>query len=269
MAKTRFIDSAGREAWVDENNMVWTEGGNNPTYYTRDRWNIRQRNEWGSKSSSSSDKSPYQTYLDEMVEAQKKDIEERTSFLKDYTKNNALSFDEELAKQASSAEYSPYYDEMLDDFLKDIDLKRQTVEDDKRLTTELYTMDQQANTREFTRALRKAQQGYSSRGTFDSGAKEAGIGEATVENQYERDRAQLGYDARQRGYDRTLEGYDIDQTRGQRDIGRDKEAAIAGGVEQRRGEAMQQYNTNLLQSYARRFNPGDPAGYTIASYLKY
>ena len=47
-SKTQLQDSAGRTAWVDDRGYVWTENGNNPTYYTWDEWNDRQLNRWGS-----------------------------------------------------------------------------------------------------------------------------------------------------------------------------------------------------------------------------
>ena len=51
MAKTKFIDSAGREAWKDKKGMVYTEGGSNPTNMNVDQWNKRQQDRWGSQQS--------------------------------------------------------------------------------------------------------------------------------------------------------------------------------------------------------------------------
>lgn len=275
MALVPFKVSDGSTIYWDSNTKkIMTEGGKRDSYYTANSaeeaqslWNNRLGNKGGSSGSSS--RSPAQTYAEMIIEAQKKQIEEQKKFLGNYKENNKFAFDEQLAKEASSSEYSPYYDEMLTDFLKDIDLKRQTVQDDQKLSTELYKLDTEASSREFTRALRRANEGYSSRGTFYSGAREGQIGEGTVEYNADRQGGQLRQDATQRGFDRTLQAYDIQQSNKERDIGREKDYAIASGVEQRRGEALNQYNSNLIQAYSRRFSPGDPAGYTVANYLRY
>lgn len=57
MALTQFTDAAGRTAWKDENNRVFTEGGSRDTFYNVDQWNQRQTQKYGSGSSSSSSKS--------------------------------------------------------------------------------------------------------------------------------------------------------------------------------------------------------------------
>lgn len=46
MAKIKTLDSAGRDIWVDENGYTYTEGGNNPTGYKFDAWNVRQGDRW-------------------------------------------------------------------------------------------------------------------------------------------------------------------------------------------------------------------------------
>lgn len=47
MALTKFLDSAGREAYKDTQNNVYTEGGKNPTYMDVNQWNQRQLNRYG------------------------------------------------------------------------------------------------------------------------------------------------------------------------------------------------------------------------------
>jgi hypothetical protein len=60
--------------------------------------------------------------------------------------------------------------------------------------------------------------------------------------------------------------------RKQRDVGREKQTAIAGGIEQRRGEALTQYYTPFTQMYYRKFptsSGGALKGYLPEEYLRY
>uniref|UniRef100_A0A6M3L0L3 Uncharacterized protein n=1 Tax=viral metagenome TaxID=1070528 RepID=A0A6M3L0L3_9ZZZZ len=47
VTKTKFTDSAGRDAWLGSDGKVYTEGGNRSTGYSQDDWNSRQAEKYG------------------------------------------------------------------------------------------------------------------------------------------------------------------------------------------------------------------------------
>jgi hypothetical protein len=78
MAKTKFIDSIGREAYKDERGMVYTEGGTRPTNYDVNTWNTRQKNKSNPTSGQTSATSPGRFDLNKAYESafKSKDITE-------------------------------------------------------------------------------------------------------------------------------------------------------------------------------------------------
>lgn len=266
MAKRLFTDAAGREAYVDENGMVFTEGGNNPTYYTLDDWNARQAKKYGSSGENKST-----SFVDELLNSINKQVKEETKFLDSYVKNNPFAFDEALARESATAEYDPYYTELLQDYTDNVELKRQSIQDDRQLQTELKTLDDASNSRAYARAVSNAEQGFAGSGLFFSGLKKRALGEQSVEYTDNTQRGNLRYEAGQRGLDRMETGLNTDLERRQRDLEREKQTAIEGGILQRESEAITQYNTPLVQSYQRRFGGGSNVldGYLVPSYLKY
>lgn len=265
MALQQFTDSAGRTAWLDpRTNRVYTENGKKDTGYTKEQWDQRQINRWG--------KGDSKGIVESIFDSNKDLIERQKNFMKDYTKDNPFVFDEALAKESATAEYSPYYDELLSDYLKDIELRRETVQDDKKLSSDLQAYDLAAKGRDYQRAVTTAEEGYSGKGMYFSGHKNRAIGELTVENKADVERSGTIYDARQRGYDRSLESLDIQESMKERDLQREKEAAIEQGVLNRKGEAMTQYYTPLTQSYYRQFGTSPSEimqGYMVPDYFRY
>lgn len=247
MALEKRTDSVGREAWVDTStDLVFTEGGTNPTNLEWNAWNRRQLDRWGEQSTP-------EDFIETIFQGVEGRIKDETSFIEQYTEDNPFVFDEVLAKDSATAEYSPYYQELLEDYLGEIDLKRETVQDDRKLTQELFEFDTRAETRDYQRAVRKAEQGYSDRGLYFSGQRETTTGELKTEFGESRGRGESVYGARERGFGRQEKALDMGESRQRRDIGREEESAIEGGVLQRRGEAISQYNVPLVQSYSRRF----------------
>lgn len=284
MALQRFKDAAGREAWLDPaTNKVYTEGGSRDTFYTLDAWNQRQLSKYGapsssSKSSSSSSKTSTvkvptaQEYAQAIVDTQNKQIQREVSFIKDYLAQNPFAFDELLAKQSAKAEYEPYYTELLNDYIEDIDVKRATVEDDKRLSEYLSERSAEKTSREYEQAIASAEEGFAGSGMFFSGIKDRTGGLLGIEKTGELADITTKQDYSQRGYDRQLGVLDTSEERQRRDIAREQDTAIAGGIETRRGEAMKQYYTPLTQSYYRQFptsSGGTMKGYMPEDYLMY
>lgn len=267
MAKRLFTDAAGREAYVDENNMVWTEGGSNPTYYNLEDWNKRQIKKYGESSSSSSSES----YTSNLLKSIQEEIDKQTSYLEKYTSENPFVFDEELARQSAEEEYVPYYTELLEDYVSSIDLKRESVEDDKALQTELKAYDDAKTSREYTKAVAQAEQGFAGSGMFFSGIKKRGLGEMEVERGASQERSNALYDYNQRGLDRQTQALDLEQSQKERDIQREQEAAVEGGILTRQGEQEKAYYNTMQQSYNRKFPTSSNvlAGYVPSEYLRY
>lgn len=210
------------------------------------------------------------SFVDNLMDSIKKDVERQTSFLDKYTKNNPFAFDEALAKQSATAEYSPYYTELLDDYIKGVDLKRQTIEDDKKLQTELNKYQDEQTSRDFSKALSQVEEGYAGKGLLFSGLKARSEGELGVEKVTGQERTGAVRENQQASFQRQDQAINQDLSNYQRDVGREQEAAIEGGIQQRYGEAQTQYNTPLIQSYNRQFGGGNLLqGYLVPDFLRY
>ena len=182
--------------------------------------------------------------------------EKEISFLEQYTKEHPFSFDEELAKQSSTAEYEPYYSELLEDYLTDVGVKKDTIQDEQKLLSALRTTPEGTAgeyNRAYSRAVAQAEEGFAGSGMFFSGIKKRKLGEAEVEKEYD------------------VRGMATGVQRKERDVGREQKTAIEGGVLQRQQEAMSQYYTPFVQSYQRQFPTGarDLTGYMPPEYLMY
>lgn len=237
----------------------------NPATGTVDRWwseggPANQESQQSTPFSQSQSTTPpaksAQQIVDDIIKSQEEQINRETKFLEGYTKDNPFVFDEELARKSSEAEYSPYYTEILDDYLKDIGVNRDSLQSDQKLLATLSNTSAgtagQAQ-RAYTRAVAKAQQGFAESGTFYSGTAKRALGEANVE--------------RNAVLDQTATGI----MRKERDVSRQETEAVEGGVLQRQEEAMKQYYTPLTQSYYRQFpsdSAGVLAGYVPSSYLR-
>lgn len=216
-------------------------------------------------------KSP-EEYAQAIIDSQEKLIQEETNFLKDYLAKNPFAFDELLAKQSATEEYTPYYTELLNDYIEDINVKRQTIEDDKRLSEYLSERSAEKTSREYEQAIASAEEGFAGSGMFFSGIKDRTGGLLNIEKTGELADIATKEGYAQRGYERQLGVLDTAEERQRRDIEREKEAAIAGGIETRRGEAMKGYYTPLTESYYRRFPTSSGStlkGYVPDSYLMY
>lgn len=208
-----------------------------------------------SNSTSTGQKSAQQI-VDDIMKAQEEQVKRETQFLDQYTKDNPFVFDEALAKESSKAEYSPYYTELLDKYLQDIGVNRDSLQSEQKLLTALTSTPSgtagQAE-RQYQRAIETAKQGFAESGTFFSGTAARKLGQAEVERAY------------------GLKSETTDIMRKQTDVGREQEAAIESGVLQRQGETQKAYYTPLEQSYFRQF-PSSGAnvlrGYVPSDYMR-
>lgn len=195
-------------------------------------------------------------FASQYVDSIQSEINRQAEFIQKQFKDNPFAFDEELAKKSSTAEYEPYYSEMLEDYLGDIGVKRESIGSEKQLMKALTTTGSGTAgkaSREYERAVSSAEQGFAGSGMFFSGIKQRALGGAEVERQY-------GLQAQAR-----------DITQQDRDIGREQKAAIEGGVLQRKNEAWKQYLTPRTMAYKQQFPTGqlNASDYMPPEYLQY
>lgn len=174
-----------------------------------------------------------------------------------YDQVNPFSFDEALAKQASTAEYSPYYQEQLKDYTTGTTRTLQRSQGD--LT---QTLDQLQKGREYytgterrllEKSLKNTNEGYAGRGLFFSGARgkdiqdintQYGADTQNYQNQYDYNVNRANTTA-----NRTAEDTNLAQSQYSRDIGRSQETAIQQGILQRKTEAQNQYEIGRTKYY--------------------
>lgn len=197
-----------------------------------------------------------QQIVEDIIKAQEEQINRESKFLEQYTSDNPFVFDEELARQSATQEYEPYYSEILNDYLDDIGVNRDSLQSEEKLLTSLTSTPRgtagQAE-RTYQRAISQAQQGFAEKGVFFSGTAKRALGEAETER-----------------------GAILDKTatnvlRKERDVGREQDVAIEGGVLQRQQEALKQYYSPLEQSYFRQFPSGSRTslqGYVPSDYMR-
>lgn len=262
----KFNDAAGREAyWDPVNDRVYTEGGTRDTFYNKSEWNARQVKKYGS-----SEDNFVKTWVDSIINPGAEQREREREFIDKYSAENPFAFDEELARQSATAEYEPYYTELLQDYLGDIDLKRQTVQDDQTLLDEMKSYQEGKISREYEQAVGQAEKGFAGQGLFFSGIKDKNLGRGEVEKVAGKEIRDTQYGMQERGLDRQLTGLDTQEQRGERDIGREQQYSIEGGILQRENEALKQRYSGLESAYLRQFGSGaNPlGGYVLPDYYR-
>lgn len=273
MALQKFTDAAGREAYVDTaSNMVYTEGGKNPTYYTKDAWNQRQVKKYGTSNINASGGSTSKSVTDMLAEITKKTAAEETKFTSSYLKKNPFAFDENLARQSATAEYDPYYNEILSDYVSDVNTQKGTIQDQQALTQKMKEYDLGAKSREYAKAVTKTEEGYVGSGLYFSGQKERDLGSMEVENQAQTQNVLDQYGYKEKGYQTQLGTLDTQAERKARDVEREKKASVEAGIATRQGEAEKSYYNTLLSNYYRQFptsSGGALKGYLPDEYLRY
>lgn len=270
MALTKYKDAAGRDAWLDTStNMVYTEGGKNPTNYNKSDWDARQIKKYGSGGSKSD--SIASTKVNEIMSAITPAIKEQTDYLSKYVKKNPFVFDETLATASAKAEYEPYYTELLQDYIKGVDLSKQTVQTERKLQQELQTYETGKRSREYTQAVAKAEEGFAGSGMFFSGIKNRALGEKEVEQQAGNEYLKAGYTAKEEGFQNVEARLGLAQEQKQRDLQREQEAAVQSGILTRKEEAAKPYWSNVIMDYTRKFPTSTNVlgGYVPQQYLSY
>jgi hypothetical protein len=199
-------------------------------------------------------------YAQAVIDAGKAEIDAERKLAEElFGTNNPFVFDEYLAKESASQEYLPYYTELLEDYLGKVGVSRDTVQDEKKLLNALRTTSTGtagAENRSYDRAVAEAERGFAGSGMFFSGIKSTKLGQAEAEKEYS-----VGDTAGE-------------VSRTNRDLfgpGRQYQTAVAGGVEQRRGEQLKEFYAPKVQTYKRRFPTGSDmlSGYLPEEYLRY
>ena len=182
---------------------------------------------------------------------------------RNYEKDNPFFFDEALAREASKAEYSPYYDELLSDYVSDTErTKSRSKEDLDKILEQLSASKEYYVGRErrlLDKSLRNTNEGYAGNNLFFSGARErdvkelqgeymAGIGTEQQPGYYLQNYQRNVGEAKTNAQ-RTASDAELAQKRYTRDTERDKQYAIEGGVLQRENEVRDEYEGGRSKYY--------------------
>jgi hypothetical protein len=177
--------------------------------------------------------------------------------VKDYEEVNPFFFDEALAKEASTAEYAPYYQELLTDYISNVERTKSRSQEDLGRTLKQLEAGKEyylgKNRMALDKALRNTNEGYAGRGLFFSGMRPKEIQEIEKENQMDVENYLTGYNYNKSGAElqnvRTGENVDTALSQYTRDTEREKDTAIAGGVLTRKGEVREEYEAGKTKYY--------------------
>jgi len=175
-----------------------------------------------------------------------------------YENKNPFSFDEALARQAATAEYSPYYTRTLQDYTQNVQKKTTRSAEDLKSTLNFLAGSKEyftgTNRKVLEQSLRNTAQGYEGKGLYMSGASKRDLQDIQEENKSKVSEYERGYQEDVRsaklGDTRTSEdlAYELGQTT--RDIGEQQKYAIESGVLTRKNEAREEYSAARQKYYA-------------------
>ena len=175
----------------------------------------------------------------------------------EYLKANPFYFDEQNARDVSTAEFAPYYDELLSDYLGDIKLTSEKNRGDAtRILADLDKQKElfmQQNGNDFEKTIRGIKEGYSSKGLFFSGTNTRDQGEAGASNTNKLEGYLNTYGGKV-GQTKAEDTFSQTQLNTQaqqkaRDIGRSKTADIYGGINTQKDEAIDEYLYGMQTYY--------------------
>lgn len=175
----------------------------------------------------------------------------------EYMKVNPFWFDEQSATELATAEFSPYYDELLQDYLGEVKLVSEKNKGDAIRT--LADLDKQKeiflkdNTQDFDQLIRGIKEGYSSKNLYFSGNNNRDQVEAQNDNTTKLEGYMNTYGTKygQTQSDVTYKNTQLDTLANQRarDLGREKYTSILGGVNQQKDEALDEYIYGMKTYY--------------------
>jgi len=191
-----------------------------------------------------------------------------------YTEANPFYFDEQAANEVATAEFSPYYNELLQDYLGDVKLTADKNKGDAtRILADLDKQKElffQNNAQEFDKTIRGIKEGYSGKGLYFSGENTRTQEEAGLTNTNKLEGYLNTYNTNRGG---TMATNEYQQTQARimseqkaRDIAREKQTAILGGVNTQKDEAIDEYLYGMKTYYK---NPDwksvDPTKLSVAN----
>lgn len=167
----------------------------------------------------------------------------------EYMKRNPFWFDEQAATELATAEYSPYYEELLQDYLGDIKATSDKYQGDAVRT--LADLDKQKevflkdNTQDFDKLIRGIKEGYSAKSLYFSGNNNRDQVESQKENANKLE-GYLGTYGSKVGQTQADLNFQQQQAqtlaeRKARDLARERDTAIAGQVNQLEDEAIDEW----------------------------
>jgi len=175
----------------------------------------------------------------------------------EYLKANPFYFDEQAAREVSTAEFSPYYDEILQDYLGDIKLTSEKNQGDTtRILADLDKQKEsfmQKNAQEFDKIIRGIKEGYSGKGLYFSGTNLRDQTEAekantnTLEGYLNTYGGKYGQTQAENTYKQTQ--YQTQASQKARDVAREKTASIYGGINTQKDEAIDEYLYGMQTYY--------------------
>jgi len=176
-----------------------------------------------------------------------------------YTEVNPFWFDEKNAEDMATAEYSPYYDELLQDYMTDVDTtKKRLGNDTTKILSELDSQKDYFVQKEGTnleRTIRGIKEGYEGSGLYFSGNRNRDVKETQADYQTGMEDYMRQHKFQDTGYEtdlqRQLEDKSLAANRYTRDIGREKQTAIAGQVGQYKQEAIDEYLIGADKYYSQ------------------
>ena len=176
---------------------------------------------------------------------------------KKYEEVNPFFFDEQLARDASTAQYAPYYDRLLSDYVAEVERNKSRSQEDLQRTLDYLSASKEhflgAERRALDKAERQANEGYAGAGMFFSGVRQRDIRELKEGSEARLGEYETGYQYGTSGAKLTAQRTEEDLATGQayaeRDIGEEKKYAIESGVMQRKGETKDEYEIGKKTYY--------------------
>jgi hypothetical protein len=192
-------------------------------------------------------------YLQKAIDAMTSKIKK----IKPYDEVNPFSFDETLAREAATAEYAPYYDETLSDYVANVEKKLSRSVADRDTTLEQLNAGKEyytgAERRALDKSIRSTNEGYAGRGLFFSGVRPRDVQELQTESNAKVGNYMSGYNYNvgqtNLAQKRTAEDLATAQSQYTRDINREKQYGIETGIANRKSEATNEYNLKRQQYY--------------------
>jgi hypothetical protein len=171
-----------------------------------------------------------------MAELQKK-MDELAARAKEWDARNPFAFDELIARASTSAEYSPYYEAELRDFISGITKRRQDVQQEQKLITELNQLASTVEQQKLGQEVEKIQQEFNLSNLYGSGQQQRAQALAQIQAQQAEKERQQRYQAQLQTGQRELGQIGVEEQQQKRRVEAEKTAQIEQEVLRKKQEA--------------------------------